>query len=433
MKKESYAIIAVLLCISIAVLLFNTRLVKALPQSVKVALVPNASGLALNGGTLPTSGFPGGFSPTFQNVNPADIANPGLPDPIATGGFDTVVLVQIGLRYPPNPATYQAFQDYYNTSKPTFKNRIDNFVNNGGKLIIWDSECQQNDYSEFIYPFNVSSPGAMGSASGLIWIVENNTLSTNETTSLYYVNTASISGGWEIGDANVMTTYDPSWCSDMVCKNMLGTVGPIQTYAEYGKGLIIWNGLDMDPMPADGVIANDNNGGHNLNYIWFLQLLQPFNPSNLPQEVRTSGITVTPQNSTNPVGSIHQVTATVRDNLTNPIQNVTVMFKIVSGPNVGLTGTDVTDVNGEAHFSWTSAASGTDRINATATSPFNPNITIFDDKATKTWTAVPRPTVGGYSVSVQVDRSTIPLTFYAATIAVLSATFIEIKRKRHRK
>jgi hypothetical protein len=360
-----------------------------------VALVPSASGLSGNGGLLPLSGFPGGFSPTFTNLAPATIRD-APSDPIVAGGYDTVVLVQI-----------DSIQDWL--SNATFMSRIDDFVFNGGKLIIWDSECQQNNYSSFVFShlggdlsFTVDTPGPMGSADGQIRIVENNTLSTNDTASVSYVNTAAISGGWDIGDANAMVTSSPNWCTDMVVRNVHGTVGPVQTYARYGNGLVIWNGLDMDYMSYyDSVIANDNNGGHNLHYIWYLQLKQQWNPDNLPCGIHTAGITVTPVQSTNPTGTMHTVTATIRDNLANPIVNITVNFTIYSGPNAGLKNTNVTNANGEAYFSWTSASAGTDKINATAQCPFKPVI-IFDDKATKTWIQLltPGKVTGGGQIAI---------------------------------
>jgi uncharacterized protein YjdB len=60
-------------------------------------------------------------------------------------------------------------------------------------------------------------------------------------------------------------------------------------------------------------------------------------------------IALTPENDTNPLGSDHTVTAT----LTPEQADVVIRFKITSGPNVGDVGTDTTDVNGEATFTYT--------------------------------------------------------------------------------
>jgi len=130
--------------------------------------------------------------------------------------------------------------------------------------------------------------------------------------------------------------------------------------------------------------------------------------------VGASSITVTPTNSTNPTGTTHTVIATVRDNLTNPIPNCTVHFNIYAGPNAGLSGTNVTNANGEAYFSWTSFLAGTDQMNATAQSPSNPTVTIFDDKASKTWIQATRFTLTVYVRSTSTNQS-----LSGATVAAL--------------
>lgn len=128
------------LVIFIITLLFSVVAdVYALPQSSKIALVPNAGGRTNNGGTLPTSNFIGGYAPTFVNVTVESIRD-NATDPLAAGGFDTVVLVGI--------CDINTF-----LSNTQFKTRLDNFILNGGKVIIWDSECTGTNYSKFVYPF----------------------------------------------------------------------------------------------------------------------------------------------------------------------------------------------------------------------------------------------------------------------------------------
>lgn len=382
MKYQSAMIIAISLLAVATSLSAGTRTGYALPQSSKVALVPDKFGLHPHGGSVPTSGFPGGFAPTFTDLDPNSIKNDPI-DPITAGGYDTVVLVMMDY-----------IQDWL--SDATFKGRIDDFVFNGGKLIIWDSENTHNDYSTFVFShlpegnlaFDVSTPGQQGAWSGDLWIVENNTLGTNDTASQSYVNTATFHDNIDIGDANVMVTSSPEWCSHMVALNVYGVQGPVQTYARYGNGLIIYNGLDIDYMDDGQVIDNDNNAVHNLGYIWYLHLLQKWDPDDLPCKWRTSGLTLSPHNSTNLVGTMHTVVASVTTNLTTPVPNVTVTFTIVSGPNAGMTGMGITNATGQTPFSWTSANTGTDTINATAPCPFRPNVTIYDT-ATKTWTPPP--------------------------------------------
>ena len=74
-------------------------------------------------------------------------------------------------------------------------------------------------------------------------------------------------------------------------------------------------------------------------------------------------ITLEPNTDTNYVGEQHTVVATVKDSDGNPISGVEVEFEVISGPNVGTTGTDTTDANGEATFTYTgSGDEGTDTI-----------------------------------------------------------------------
>ena len=93
------------------------------------------------------------------------------------------------------------------------------------------------------------------------------------------------------------------------------------------------------------------------------------------------GILLAPVSATNPVGSQHTVNATVQDDLGNPIVDYDVNFTIVSGPHVGLTGTDVTDANGQATWSYTGTTAGTDTIVATGA-------TETSNNASKTWVFV---------------------------------------------
>lgn len=252
-------------------------LAAAMARSQTIAIVPDPSGQAGNGGVLPTTGFPDGFAPTFANVLPGDIADGAAPDPIVAGAYDTVVLVQLC-----DIGTYLADTD--------FKTRIETFVTNGGKLIIWDSECESTDYSGFVYPFTTSNPGALG-ATGTLTDVEENTLSSTAVGSPSYVNDAAISSDTDaVGDANVSVTRDPNWCVDMTATNALLAAGPVHTYAREGSGLIIYNGLDMDYMgdPLDSDPTSPSGVTH-LERIWLLELLQPVNPDNLPCAVRQAG------------------------------------------------------------------------------------------------------------------------------------------------
>jgi hypothetical protein len=250
------------------------------------------------------------------------------------------------------------------------------FVSNGGKLIIYDSECSTQDYSWLPYPFTTSNPGAFG-ATGTANIVEDNDLSSTDPTDPHYIDAGILSSQTDaVGDMNVMTTRDPDWCLDISGTNVQGVTGPTHAYARYGNGLIIYNGLDVDFLYIN-TVPDATTGPGNLSKIWLQELQAPFNPTPLaamPCGVSVVGITLTPPTATNDLSAgqtSHTVTASLKDLTGAPEPNVLVTFNVSSGPNAGASGTcsvDTTcntDANGEVSFTYNSNGTlGTDTINA---------------------------------------------------------------------
>ena len=101
-------------------------------------------------------------------------------------------------------------------------------------------------------------------------------------------------------------------------------------------------------------------------------------------------LALAPPSSTNQVGNAHTVTATLTNSAV-PVQGGTVYFQVYSGPHSGVDGSDVTDANGEATFTYTGSSVGTDSILATVVSV--PSDSCFapvsSNAVTKTWTAPP--------------------------------------------
>jgi hypothetical protein len=237
------------------------------PRSQNVALVPDAGGRTNNGGTFPITGFPDNYAPNFSNVSPEDIRD-AATDPIGSG-FDTVVLNSIC-----DIADFLA--------NVQFKSRIESFISSGGKLIIWDSECLNTDYSQFALPFQTNNPGQLG-AQGTLTDIEENTLSSADPASPSYVHAAAVATQTDaVGDANVFTTFDPRWFVDLRATNANGVDGPAQAYANLGAGLVIYSGLDKDFLPGTSFDPAATDGVSHLNRIWLLELLQPWDPDNLP-------------------------------------------------------------------------------------------------------------------------------------------------------
>lgn len=104
-----------------------------------------------------------------------------------------------------------------------------------------------------------------------------------------------------------------------------------------------------------------------------------------------SSITLTPSSADNPIGTIHTVTATVTTNdpvAGTPVVGTTVTFAVNSGPNAGVTGTSVTNSNGQATFSYTGTGGiGTDIISATFVDA--KGATQTSNNAVKNWVRPP--------------------------------------------
>jgi len=98
-------------------------------------------------------------------------------------------------------------------------------------------------------------------------------------------------------------------------------------------------------------------------------------------------ITLTPQSAINPTGTSHTLTATVLDLLppNNPIANTLVTFNVLSGPNVGTTGTNTTNLSGIAMFTYNGLnVAGVDQIQA---SFVDSNGTQLSNVVTNEWVA----------------------------------------------
>jgi hypothetical protein len=109
-----------------------------------------------------------------------------------------------------------------------------------------------------------------------------------------------------------------------------------------------------------------------------------------------SDIHLTPENATNVVGATHTVVATVTQNSV-PTVGTTVTFKVISGPQLGVTGTAVTDVNGQASFTYTGLAAGEDFIQASFVD--STGATQSSNKATKYWVLCSNPVLTSTAVA----------------------------------
>lgn len=99
------------------------------------------------------------------------------------------------------------------------------------------------------------------------------------------------------------------------------------------------------------------------------------------------GIVLAPISATNIVGTQHTLTATVHDDLGNPIVDRAVDFGIVSGPHAIIPAVTVlTDTNGEATFTYSGSSLGTDIIEARFVN--SQGETVTSNQVTKEWTRI---------------------------------------------
>jgi hypothetical protein len=232
----------------------------------QVAIVPGPT--SDNGGTLPSSDA--AFTNfTFTNLPWANLTAGNLTS------YQIVVLVF-------------GYGDVISVQQAT---DLNTWVNNGGKLIIYDSEMTAQDYSWLPYPFTTNNAGAGGAYGTPITYNEANSLGDNTPASWYYINiTQSDSNVWEdaVGDSNVIITQDINWCGDLEATNLNQVTGWVHAYAEYGNGTIIYNGFDIDYLGAGTVPGTV--GIANLAKVWLLELAQPWGTDyNLPCSEKVAG------------------------------------------------------------------------------------------------------------------------------------------------
>jgi len=255
-----------------------THVLASIISSQKVVLVPNAAGQGCCAGVMPTSGTVAGTSLSFGDFQFTNLAVSSVST-ANLSGYDTLVLLEV---------TTDSFTSQQQTD-------INNFVDNGGKLIIYDSDATPgNDYSWLLRPFTTSPPCPnCGLFGGTLTIVEDDTLGSNDSASPLYINTSEIPPNTDaVGDANVIATNDPAWFGHMQATNARGQTGWTHAYAESpsGKGVILYNGLDTDYIGY----SYSPSGIDWLAKIWYQELKQQWDPTNLPGTNPIAGKTFYP-------------------------------------------------------------------------------------------------------------------------------------------
>jgi outer membrane protein OmpA-like peptidoglycan-associated protein len=159
----------------------------------------------------------------------------GLFQPPQLNGIDTVVLVDI------------CGAD--NVLAKWQSGAINGFVAAGHKLIIEDSDaCTKTGYSFLPYPFTTSNPGARGAHGGKLILVESSTLGSDKSDPEHFIDADAYAKSPynQLGDANTVVSQDPHWCGHFFGTNVLNQNGFMRMFAQYGRGLIIYDGFDRD-------------------------------------------------------------------------------------------------------------------------------------------------------------------------------------------
>ena len=332
--------------------------------STNVAVVPSYSGYG-SAGYLDPASYPG---VTMTQVDPSSVTSAA-----DLAGYDTVILWQFC-----NVSSYPAFTTALMDWMKTY----------GGKVIIWDSDsCNTEDYTGADYSwlsplgatFQLFTPGQTGSTGGALAFAEITHLGSPNPASPFFIDTtALVQGSDAVGDVNVVdeNTVAPAWCALMRGTNIMGQAGYAHMYSGPGNlvgapdALIIYCGLDTDYI---GYAV-----GQQMVQMLNLELQHGWGPSGSPEvadllcQAAVGNLVVAPSKAYNMPGLPHTVTATVtiqdpNTGNTLPLSGVLVSFVVTSGPNMGVSGSGVTDADGHAAFTYTGQTPGTDVIQASCT------------------------------------------------------------------
>jgi hypothetical protein len=339
-----------------------------------------------------TGSAPGsGHSATYNGATFTDVpvsAVDGAGD-AAFNGYDTVLMYEV-CDIASHPATLHA---------------VNSFLENGGKVMIFDGDrCSNNfpgttggaaDYSGFAFPFTTDAPGPHGGTNISYFFVESSSLTDS-------IAKGDVPPGDTLGDANVFTGQSGGWCTALQASNFDGVhPGNVEAYARtINGGLAIWNGEDF--WFTDGADAH-------MKEVFDLDLAQVHNPDGLPCTNPPSGIKLEPATATDDAGGTQVETATVVDSSANPRPGVVVTFKVLSGPDQSLPAFQATtDANGQAKDPITNNGTvGKDVVQAS----FNDGIDHFSNKTEINWVAAPtKLTYSGPAGGDYDDPSSIAFT-----------------------
>lgn len=181
-------------------------------------------------------------------------------------------------------------------------------------------------------------------------------------------NGALITAGG-IGDMND-NPPDPL-ATDLTCRSAAGLPAPRCDDELYNLLPFVSNGATSFTVSTLNP-SNDDN-------IFFAAIVLGANTASVGE-----GITLTPASGSSATSTAQTVNAHVQSITGNPISGRSVAFKVISGPNVGLTGSVSTNSGGDALFSFTSTVAGIDTIQGCMTN--TSGVLQCSNQVTRTWT-----------------------------------------------
>ena len=274
-----------------------------MPSSNQVALIPSNTPPSSPGdlGVMPISSYVTGRPDdsfdkfTFKYLALNNVTTTTL------ASFDTVALIQV----------------HTSDLSAAAKAALAQFVANGGKLIIHDSdETSLNDYSWLLpgpYSTRIGAGcNACGLTSGTANITENSGLISANPADPAYVSIAELTKYTDaVGDANLLVSDDPRWFAASSGANASNEAGAQLAYAS-NNGLVIYNGFDTDMIkplasgpwlcinaPNNVCPANAHPSVDWLAEMWYAELNKSWGPDSSAPSAPPNGL---PQ--TRPVSSI---------------------------------------------------------------------------------------------------------------------------------
>ncbi len=294
--------------------------------------------------------------------------------------------------------------------------------------------------------FAIAEVDAGGIDGEILVVIFNDPNQTTSNTIVLLFGAQNVNGDtFAIALAEPLNTSDPNLVLDMSLgisysyqttsvRNQISRVdvnGTRMTSSSGGQddgfaangGLITVGGLDdsnANPADPNGVPTNYDYDDELYNLIPFVNdgdntinvnTLNPSDDDNIffaglylasATAVVGEGILLSPLNATNPVGTAHTLTAKVQNDNGDPVVGRTVNFEVLNGPHAGTNGSDVTDANGEATFTYNGINSGIDEIRASMIN--SQQQTVYSNTVIKKWTTVIQyPYMTIFAVSDDVD------------------------------